>query len=62
MILYPIRQVSPADVTGVIGKDVGAKCCAVKVDVDLSGGYGFVSQHLLYRPEICSPFEQVGSE
>lgn len=46
----------------MILEDVGAEGGGVEVDVDLSGGDGFVAEHLLDGTEIGSTLEQMGGE
>lgn len=49
-------------VAGVVGKDVGTEGGCVEVDINLGGGYRFVTEHLLDGAEIGSALEQMGCE
>ena len=46
----------------MVGEDVGAEGGGVEVDIDLGGGYRFMTEHLLDGAEIGSAFEQMGGE
>ncbi len=45
-----------------MGKYFAAQECVVEMYIYLGGSDAFVSQHLLYSPQVGSAFEQVGGE
>ena len=45
-----------------MGKYLASQECVVEMYIYLGGSDAFVSQHLLYGPQVGSAFEQVGGE
>ena len=43
----------------MIGVNFVPDMCAIHVHVDFRSGDTFVTQHQLYRPEICTLFQQM---
>lgn len=56
-VFFPVFYVAR-----VMFYDFTAKHVAVDVRVNFGCRYGFMSQHTLYGPQVCSSFEQVGGE
>ena len=49
-------------VSGMVEEEFFAEAMMVHVDVDLSGGNVFVSEHFLYGTEVGSTFEEMRSK
>ena len=49
-------------IMGMMGEEFLAQTAPVKMHIYLCGGDGFMAQHLLYGPEICSSFKKMGGE